>query len=224
MLISIKEPYLKKLVLKEEIRGVKPVTIEFKSQVTGIVGENGIGKSTLMQAIKSHYKQDEFAKRYAQSFFTDLDGVKDISEIERGPEHKIVFIDFIIDQLRTASMFDHDNIHLQMRQQRSSAGEVSLSFFNELESIDNSLIILDEPTTGLSPRLSELLSNFIFNLAFLKKNQILVTTHSERLMKKISNLESLYSMEHMDYVTYDEFIDKHVTEYIKKLEEKQGKA
>jgi len=55
----------------EGIRGWKGQRIEFPFPITALIGENGIGKSTLLQGIASCFKGDEEHQNFASDFFPD---------------------------------------------------------------------------------------------------------------------------------------------------------
>jgi predicted ATPase len=57
-----------------EIRGIRGwigERVEFKFPIVALVGENGIGKSTVLQAVAASYKSESGGQNYASDFFPD---------------------------------------------------------------------------------------------------------------------------------------------------------
>lgn len=55
----------------DRIRGWKGERVEFKFPIVALVGENGIGKSTVLQAVAAIYKGTSERQHYASDFFPD---------------------------------------------------------------------------------------------------------------------------------------------------------
>ena len=160
--------------------------LQFHPQVTFIVGENGTGKSTLLEAIavawgfnpeggtcnfnfstrKSHSELHEFirlirgARKPRDSFFFRAESFYNLATE--------------IDELKVSDFYGGKSLHEQ------SHGEAFFAtFMNKFKG--NGLYILDEPEAALSPMRQMAMISRIHDLAN-QQSQFIIATHSPIIM------------------------------------------
>jgi predicted ATPase len=182
---------LTKLKINEDWRGFKKnFTIEFKP-ITLLVGDQGSGKSSLINLIYSHVKRQPLAK---SSFVTS----------DKTP---IRAFDFEHDNPRTLGYFrDDDSMLGQIQSKFASHGEVVKGLLETLTDVKNTCFLLDEPDMALSPRSCYELLRFISKSVFKSKNQIIAAVHNPILIEGVSEV---YSVEYQCWMTGSEFLDLH---------------
>lgn len=154
--------------------------------ITLLVGDNGCGKSSLLYAMtKGAYRG--------------------IAHVE-GDETEFYFFDFEKDNPRTKqpNPLDAFDVKLALTSRFKSHGEsnVELLEFLSDKTVNNSVIILDEPETALSMRNQYRLYNLI-NSCVKRGNRLIVATHSKVL---IENVEKVFSVEHWKWMENRDFI------------------
>lgn len=179
-------------------------SIDFSANLTLLLGDNGCGKSTLLQLIKESFgsESDRFYSKHKDAPCT----------FEKLPEppKQVKLFDFHGDDMKFAGHFG-DDMTGQIMAMRQSSGISMLGQFvrTGTAGLTNSLILLDEPCRGLSPKWQEKMTHMLMNLA--KQNQVIISTHSERMMEAPG--ANLYSVEHARYVaTKKEFLKLHLPE------------
>ncbi|ALR29655.1 MULTISPECIES: AAA family ATPase [Chryseobacterium] len=192
-------PYLSRIYLKNDHPEGFPFNLPFlksglditlKSNVTFFVGENGIGKSTLLEAIadKCNFNLSGGNRNHNYSFY------KTESELS---EYLILSWKIKTGQgffMRAESFFNfatyideiakEDGEILDAYGGRSlhhrSHGEAFLALFNN--QFQNGIYILDEPEAALSPLRQLSLLSIIHKLEKAGKAQFIISTHSPILM------------------------------------------
>jgi predicted ATPase len=165
--------------------------ISFDTPVTLFVGENGTGKSTLLQALARacgiHIWQDEERKRAEHNPYEDK--LSDCISIEwvDGPVQgsffgSSVFQDFVrmLDDWAAASpgLLQYFGGQSLMTQ---SHGQSIMSFFNARYQIKG-LYLLDEPETALSPKTQFRLLELLMKMGKAGHVQFIIATHSPILL------------------------------------------
>lgn len=161
-------------------------TLDISSRVTFLVGENGTGKSTLLEAIAAHYGFGrEGGNRNFRGSTTD-------SNFSVDPLLKALRLSFDIRTghgfffraetfFNAATFIDASGLqeHYGGRSLHSrSHGETSLTLF-ETKFQNDGLFLMDEPEAALSPqRQLSLLVLIHDSLRRRKKSQFIVATHS----------------------------------------------
>ncbi|MCJ7933847.1 MAG: AAA family ATPase [Chryseobacterium sp.] len=192
-------PYLSRIYLKDSHPEHFPFNLPFlrkgldlrlKSNVTFFVGENGIGKSTLMEAIAekcgfnvaggnrnhnySFHKTESPLSEYltlswniktAQGFFMRAESFFNFA----------TYIDEVAQEDgRILDAYGGKSLH------RQSHGEAFLSLFHN--HFRNGIYILDEPESALSPQRQLSLLSIIHTLEKTGKAQFIISSHSPILM------------------------------------------
>jgi predicted ATPase len=196
--------YVRKLTIKKSIRSL-PVgmAIEF-SPITLLVGENGCGKSTILDMLREHYgvKDTSYFKKTGLADHADVDG-------DDLPESQVNYFDFHGGDKKFAMSFGTDVVS-QLQAMHGSSGQgllAQLAGSGLLDAYD-SLVLLDEPDRGASLNMQYKYSNLIRNLAN-RGNQLVVSTHSLPIMRLAGDC-SLYSVQHQKQVSLSEFLDLHL--------------
>ena len=181
--------------------------LEFHPQVTFIVGENGTGKSTLLEAIavawgfnpeggtrnfnfstrKSHSELYEFirlirgARKPRDSFFFRAESFYNLATE--------------IDELKVSDFYGGKSLHEQ------SHGEAFFAtFMNKFKG--NGLYILDEPEAALSPMRQMAMISRIHDLAN-QQSQFIIATHSPIIMGYPGAMILQISNKGIDVVEYE---------------------
>jgi predicted ATPase len=165
--------------------------IVFSTSITLFVGENGTGKSTLIQAIARacgiHIWQDEERKRAEHNPYEDKLSEHTSVEWVNGPVQgsffgSSVFQDFvrILDDWAAVSpgLLQYFGGQSLMTQ---SHGQSIMSFFNARYQIKG-LYLLDEPETALSPKTQLKLLDLLVRTGVAGHAQFIVATHSPILL------------------------------------------
>lgn len=190
------------------------LTISLGKQKTGLVGRNGIGKSTLIKilvglvkptegAINHHgsigYLPQDFSYHALQSIAAILEIDKKIEALERitsgiGTEHdtQVLGTDWDIIE-RTTALFDQLGLgHLELTRTIGSlsGGETTRVFLARLLLQNPDFLILDEPTNNLDQESREALYATIANF----KGGILVVSHDRKLLSFMDAILELTSL------------------------------
>lgn len=194
--------YLKSLeFIKEQNPLPAGYKITFNKPITVLVGDNGVGKSTITDAIGQHFgeKDDTYLKRDATSILK-------IDKLDTKFPYK--FVDFHGGDKKFSSSFG-DDISLQMFHMKASSGQVSLSLIQSanFKEFKDGLIVLDEPERGLSIRNQRALGKMLGQISFYKNCQLIMTCHSEIVLKALSEIGAeFFEVKERKIVTYDEFL------------------
>jgi predicted ATPase len=196
----------------------KGFEIEFKNNLTVIVGDNGCGKTSLIKLIKpkknntfsfsEHKKSEEdIAREYVNDGNRELiyvnqpnlliieNNIHKHALIEQFKDNVGVGIEKIIKPSELLSMWD---------MQCFSNGENTIDFITSLNDIENSLIVLDEPETSLSLKSVNMIKRVIRKLSF--KNQVIIITHHPYLMelsKELYDFETKKYVKTSNYLNFD---------------------
>lgn len=169
-----------------------PVEIEFQSPLTLLVGENGCGKTTILEAIAARCgirpngggsyeewedERDETAISQAVSVDTGFSRPRGL--FMRADKLSIMAAD-ISDRRGTYRMSHSDEWR---RLDEQSRGEGMLSLLgSHLEASNGSLYVLDEPESALSPMRQLSLLVMLDEIARDGRSQAIIATHSPILM------------------------------------------
>ncbi len=176
------------------IKNLKEIT--FSTQVTFFVGENGSGKSTILEAIafKSGFGLEGGSKniQFKTSQEKTYIGTQNLADSmtlswRHKPPHGYFFraesffnVANYLDQLATLDYKAYDSYGGKSLHEQSH-GEGFLSFFNNALSQD-SFFILDEPEAALSPERQLSLLVIINELCKKSDAQFIIATHSPILL------------------------------------------
>ncbi len=196
--------YLKKVEVISDIYPLKVgVKIEFEKKLCFIVGDNGVGKSTLLECIADYfgYKDETYLKRQNMK--------KNIIVERDSNSFAFHYIDFHGDDKKFSGSFG-SNIGLQMNQMKASSGQVTISLLNntlkDIEKVRNSLVIFDEPCRGQSIKNKLRLVSLIHGLITKLNCQVILTTHSDWLLKSFKEEAQYYDISTNSNTTYKDFI------------------
>lgn len=163
----------------------KGATIEFKNNTTLLVGDQGVGKSTLLKALQNfnNYKDTIAVKTSGEVSTLFFDTEKDNPRVQPGGLEK--------DALYRVSVAF------------VSHGETILPLMEHITTEKNRLIMIDEPESGLSIRSQYKLVGY-FNKAVENGCQLLVATHS---MAIIESYREVFNLEIMKYQSSQDFVN-----------------
>lgn len=164
----------------------RPFKIEFKKPITIFVGENGTGKSTLLEGIaaKCSFALQGGNRNHREDAAYDstpLDEALDLSWFPRIHQGFFLRAETFtnlatkVDELDVAFAYGGKSLHAQ------SHGESFMSLFNSrLE--HGGIYILDEPEAALSPLRQLGFLKLIHDVEKLHEAQIIMATHSPILL------------------------------------------
>lgn len=171
--------------------------LEFNKQVTFLVGDNGVGKSTLIEAIAINYGFNPEGGTRNYNFKTKRthSALCDYITLVKTPISKtgyflraesfyntLSYLDYIYEEQYTdRDYFLHlkENDILSFSRHDQSHGESFLSTIEDF--MGNGLYIFDEPEAALSPTGILKLISLIHNLEN-KNSQFIISTHSPMLL------------------------------------------
>lgn len=196
--------YIKSVEIISEVNPLKPgVKVNFEKPICFIVGDNGVGKSTLLECVRDTfgYKDDTYLRRQDMKKHIKMERVEG--------KFPFKYIDFHGDDKKYAGAFGND-ISLQMGQMRASSGQVSISLLNsvlkDIESVRNGVVILDEPCRGQSIKNKWKLVGLIGALSDKLNCQVIVTTHSDTLLKAFKDRAQYFDISNNADTTYRDFM------------------
>lgn len=178
-------------------------------EIVGIVGLNGAGKTTLMNAIAGITPSQA-----GRIFLDDKDITKTPSHhrvklgITLVPEGRHLFSDMtVLENLKTVSNNKDDiyslyNIFPEMRQflhkkaSKLSGGQQQMVAFSRAILAKPKLLLLDEVTMGLSPKLTDEIFDTIYNIGRNFSKIIITGQETERILR-ISNRVYLMKTGHI---------------------------
>lgn len=177
-----------------------------------IVGDNGSGKSTIMQALRG-----TTSKKTNSLYEDDYKKLAENIEVEHNYEN-IVFFDAVNDNgLNFMNAFDASN-YVSMggyAKQKISHGQGALNDLglflekNKNSINEKTLVVLDEVDNGLSTANMAKFFNFISTLSYTKKCDIIAISHNPFL---IARSIICYNIEKREIVNSKKYI-KEVTGY-----------
>ncbi len=190
-------PFLTQLTVREErvqtgsypfsVPWLTPaLTLKLSAPVTFLVGENGTGKSTLLEAIAWAVGFGAQGGNRDQSYAEDADGHLLGRALRLGWRQKVsggfflraeTFFNFAtyLEELGSAfSVYGGKSLH------RQSHGEAFLSLFQHR--FEDGLYLLDEPEAALSPQRQLAFPRILHELTVKKVAQFVIATHSPMLL------------------------------------------
>lgn len=155
--------------------------------LTLLVGDQGCGKSTILSVLKKKESHVKFVcDDQEQTKIQHINFDKDTPDKDQGnpfgPSGDLLYV---------------------LQSKFRSHGENILPIISYLNDSNDTLILLDEPETALSPRSINILIETIEN-ALTRNNQIVIATHNVMLMQKFQ--DCILSLEHQKYMTFDAFM------------------
>ncbi len=212
---------------------VKDVTIEIKKgEICAVIGSNGAGKTTILNAIAGVIGKDGKVV-FENRDITNLD-THEIANLGIAylPDGKTVFKELtVFDNLRVAyykklktggevgfqqklsGIFEHfTNLKEKIKLKAGflSGGEQQMLSIAQSLIREPKLVILDEPSAGLSPKLVKDLFNII---TFMKKNRLTVLIVEQNVNKTIKVADKVYFLKNgkiVDFGKAEDFRDDRV--------------
>ena len=160
--------------------------IQFKSNVTFLVGENGTGKSTILEAIAEKCGYNAAGGNRDHEFLLDREltdfasaiklvwNIKTVEGFFMRAETFFNFATFLEDIGSTFRTYGGKSLHEQ------SHGEAFLALFNNR--FESGLYIMDEPEAALSPSRQLSFLAIIHDLEASGHAQFIIATHSPMIL------------------------------------------
>lgn len=166
-------------------------TIPFKPGVNLLVGDQGTGKSTIIQILRNSSQEKE-------------DGPATITTtISPSKTVEMYSFDFERDLTRGKSHFDDRRpMKFQVQQMFMSHGETVRAVVETLDQMKDCLVLLDEPDIGLSLRSAYTLARLLASAA-KRGCQLVASIHNPLVMQEIGEV---YGMEERRWMTAPEFL------------------
>ena len=170
------------------LRGILALTrfdeLEFTHDVTIFAGENGTGKSTLLEAIAvaAGFSREGGTLNYMHNSYDDVSELHEALSLVRGysrPKLGQYLRAESFYNVATVTLTEYNYDHTMPDWHAMSHGESFLSFLRS--KTGRGLFILDEPEAALSPRRQLELSGLIEELAS-DGSQFVIATHSPILL------------------------------------------
>ena len=190
---------------REDIKAVDDICFSVdKGEIFGIVGPNGSGKSTLVRLIctlllpdsgtievlgndvvKQHFRVRQIINRVSveASFFKKLSSMENLMYAAR-----LYGIDSVEAKRRAVEIlsrlgFEEDRINESM-QELSRGMQQKVAIARALQTLP-SLLLMDEPTTGLDPRSKKEVQGFVQEIRNSQETTILITSHDMNEVDRI---------------------------------------
>lgn len=166
------------------IESISKITqLSFTNNITYFIGENGTGKSTLLEAIAVAYgfNPEGGTLNYNFSTYDDISELSNAIKISKGykrPKSSFFFRAESFFNVATKAV-EYNSIYGERGLHEQSHGESFLSFFQSFQ--NEGIYIMDEPEAALS--LQRQLTLFIQIVDMVKKGaQFIIATHSPILL------------------------------------------
>lgn len=173
-----KESYLREIAAFQDLK-----RLDFDKNVTYFVGENGTGKSTLLEAIAIRYgfNPEGGTLNYSFSTYDDTSGLADAVLLSKGykrPRASYFFRAESFFNVATKAI-DYESTYGGRNLHEQSHGESFLAFFQTFRG--EGIYLMDEPEAALSPQRQLTLFVQIARMA-RQGAQFIVATHSPFLL------------------------------------------
>jgi len=197
----MKDLFLNSIEFTSDLKPIKSgFKISFNKEITVLVGNNGVGKSTILEALSDFFgfKDDTYLKRSR---------LKDNISVSKKGDFPVKYIDFHGHDKKYAAAFG-DNMLLQLAQMKASSGQSSIALLNNAKFNDfgNGLILLDEPCRSLSIKNQYNISRLIINLSKVKNCQVVLTSHSSIVLESLKDIAQFFSVESGEDISYKDYI------------------
>lgn len=195
--------FLKRIELISPIDKLTQLDIEITKPLLCLVGDNGIGKSTILDALREELKIED------QSYLKRRDLKKHFKFTWNNPPSNPLAHDTHADNKKFAGSFGED-VGAHVASMKMSSGEGSLLFLSRVLKKNPDLLILDELDRGLSVKNQLILG--ISLLIKIKNNvlpQLIVSCHSHSIIdlweKSGDDILQIFDVEANKTVTWDEY-------------------
>lgn len=210
--------FLKRIQLISPIDKLTQLDIEITKPLLCLVGDNGIGKSTILDALREDLKIAD------QSFFK-RNGLKKHFEFtwDNPPSNPHAY-DTHAEDKKFAGAFGND-ISAQVSAMKMSSGEASILFLSRIFKKQPDFLIVDEIDRGLSIKNQLIIAIGILNKIYSKNiQQVILSCHSQSMVEMwqtgFNDYFQLFDVESNKTLTWDEYhssqLDKAMSFFQKK--------
>jgi len=170
------EKLISELELKIKYRGIKPFTIKFKEGINLIVGENGIGKSSIISLL---YEYSINKKEFKEIISIKKEGYNYVS---------LKFFDTEKMNPRVIDSQSSKNYNFNIMSKFKSHGESILPLIRACKDFNNTIIVIDEPESGISLSNQKKIAEIFRKNSEENNNQFIIVTHSYPLIKSVEEV------------------------------------
>jgi predicted ATPase len=164
------------------------IEIRLQNPLTFLIGENGSGKTTVLEAIAARCAirpsgGTSYTETQDDRAETALSAVTDVHWSGRRPRGLFLRADRFTETMAHAGRMPMPNTGEWRLAEEQSRGEAVLSLLTaRIDASEQSLFILDEPETGLSPQRQMALLCLLDTIQRDGRSQAIVATHAPILM------------------------------------------
>jgi predicted ATPase len=179
--------FIKSLTLKKEFHKIQPFKIEFRDGLNVIVGENGSGKSSLLQLI------------------TDTDNhYNDLRSVDFKPGACFRFLDTEKHNPRIKSDCSNSpNMAFEIGSHFMSHGETMLPLILASKEFKKIVLVVDEPESGISLKNQKKIFDNLQDISIKNECQVILTTHSYVIIK---NSPIVFNMTTKQWITSEKYL------------------
>lgn len=213
---------IKSITFKTDFRSFKKdQKFEFKPGINVLVGDQGSGKSTLIELIRLQLESQKSSDSSYRAKSIEVHyKVEDLIDLELSkPNVNCLGYDFERESARDMSAIHFDMVGEQLFAMKVSHGQGNLASLNRLLSnmlkLNVDVLLMDEPDTAMSPRSCYNLLQILYGIESKWKKQVILSAHNPILIRGIhplfkkefqSIIPEVFSLEDKKWISGSDFL------------------